>query len=185
MNKWYLALAYCVGAASGIAGTVLYFKKKNSKVSDDDDVITMESVKNKHQQKEAEVKPDSISNDVNLHTEYDRICHDNGYTNDESKGDDKVMVKPKPYVISPAEFGEDETHETETLLYFDDGVLTDSEYIPIEDVERMVGSKTLTTFGMYEEDAVYVRNDEHLMDYEILRDLRKYRDVASDPPEEG
>lgn len=185
MNKLYLALAYGLGAASGIVSTVLYFKKKNSKVPDDADIVTMESVRSKHQQKENDL--DNTSGAENLHEEYDHICYDNGYTNtkNENKGDEKLMSKPKPYVISPAEFGDDETHETETLLYFDDGILTDSEYIPIEDVERMVGSQALTTFGMYEEDAVYVRNDEHLMDYEILRDLRKYRDVASDPPEEG
>lgn len=92
------------------------------------------------------------------------------------KGDELTV---KPYVISPDEFGEkyDEGYETETLTYYADGVLTDDADDIIENIPAMVGKDFDKHFGEYEEDAVYVRNEKHKADYEILRDSRKYEDV--------
>ena len=46
----------------------------------------------------------------------------------------------------------------------------------IEDVEGTVGTDSLTHFGEYEDDSVFVRNDEKQIDYEILLDSDKYYD---------
>ena len=81
-----------------------------------------------------------------------------------------------PYVISPDEFGED--YETETLTFYSDGVLV--YYISdelVEDVDATIGSDSLSHFGEYEDDAVYVRNDSLKKDFEILRDSMKYSEV--------
>ena len=69
-------------------------------------------------------------------------------------------------------------YTTETLTYYADHVLTDDFDNPIEDVEAMVGEESLNHFGEYEEDAVYVRNERHKIDYEILLDERKYTEVV-------
>lgn len=82
-----------------------------------------------------------------------------------------------PYVISPEEFGEKDGYETVSLNYYADGVLTDDDDEIIDDVDTIVGSESLTHFGEYEEDSVFVRNDAHRCDYEILKDLRRYSDV--------
>ena len=76
------------------------------------------------------------------------------------------MVKG-PYVISPDEYDEND-YETETLYYYPDGVLTDTYDNVIVDIEETVGKKSLTCFGEYEEDSVFVRNDDLETDYEIL-----------------
>ena len=81
-----------------------------------------------------------------------------------------------PYVISPEEFDE-EGYETISLTYYADGVLADEQNFPIEDVEDTVGKDALNSFGEYEDDSVYVRDDDKGIDYEILLDIRKYSEL--------
>ena len=89
----------------------------------------------------------------------------------------------KPYVISPDEFGEFGDYEKISLTYFADGVLTDENNYPLdEDSYELVGRESLTHFGEYEEDSVFVRNDAAKCDYEILLDQRMYADVRETMP---
>lgn len=83
-----------------------------------------------------------------------------------------------PYVISPDEFGE-VGYETASLTYYADGVLTSENDVPIppEEIEDCVGPDALTSFGQYEEDSVFVRDDSIKMDIEILRDTRTYAEL--------
>lgn len=87
----------------------------------------------------------------------------------------------KPYVIAPEEFGECE-YETVSLTYYADGVLTDDQDIIVEDVDFVIGRESLNHFGEYEDDSVFVRNDELKADYEILLDTSKYSDIVKQNP---
>ena len=89
-----------------------------------------------------------------------------------------------PYVISPEEFGEDDTYDRINLTYYADGVLADENDEEVENVDGTVGLDSLETFGTYEDDSVHVKNDRLRAYYEILRDERNYEDVMagrSDP----
>lgn len=108
------------------------------------------------------------------------VNYSGGDSNIES--DEGVPNVKKPYILSPAEFSSDEAYQTETLFYFEDEVLTDDDYNPIEDVEGMVGEESLTTFGQYEDDAVYVRNERYLTDYEIILEPRRFADLPKSKP---
>lgn len=81
-----------------------------------------------------------------------------------------------PYVIPPQEFGEnrDDNYAEESMVYYTDGVLTFSNGDIVEDIVGTIGYESLTKFGEYEDDAVYVRNDKYKVDYEILLDLDAY-----------
>lgn len=70
-------------------------------------------------------------------------------------------------VISPVELG-DSDYETITLKYYDDDILTDERDEIIEDPVGIVGDDFKKHFGEYEDDCVYVRNDNLDVDYEIL-----------------
>lgn len=94
---------------------------------------------------------------------------------------EEVTFMAVPHVIAPDEFGNDDEYETVSLTYYADGVLTDEDDIPIEDVDDLVGEDSLTHFGEYEDDSVHVRNDRLKCDYEILYDTRNYSDVVGDP----
>jgi len=83
-----------------------------------------------------------------------------------------------PYTISPEEF-KDSTYETKTLMYYADKVLADDDYNILDDIRGCIGEDALGEFGKYEDDAVYVRNDQQGIDYEILLDERSYYKITT------
>lgn len=93
--------------------------------------------------------------------------------------------EPKPYVISPEEFGDNvDDYELISLNYYEDGVLADDWDEPIEDIDKVVGKDSLTHFGEYEDDSVYVRNDRLKCEYEILMRVGKFADKVKDDSSE-
>ena len=88
----------------------------------------------------------------------------------------------KPYVISPYDFGELDGYNQIELTYYADGTLEDDEGNIITDVDELVGQDSLFTFGEYEEDAVFVRNERLETDFQILKDYRTYEEARSIGP---
>lgn len=112
----------------------------------------------------------------------EQIISENGYTQysntvKQEEREEEENVE-KPYVITPEEFS-DSDYNSETLTYWTDGVVTDSDEERLSDdqIEELIGKDSLTHFGEYEEDSVFVRNDSLRTDYEILADTRAYGDV--------
>lgn len=125
------------------------------------------------------------------YVETDEEHEDTGYEFEEDypeTGEEVIRVKHKvnagipPKVISPEEFGELDDYDMESLIYFSDGYLTDTDYKLIKDVEDLVGSDSLKQFGEFEVDSVFVRNENYDTDYEILLDQRKYEEVSKKVP---
>lgn len=106
--------------------------------------------------------------------QYNKILKDNEYSSGEEKREAKDVEKP--YMITVDEYAELDDYNTESLYYFEDGVLTDESENIIDDVEDIVGEEALTKFDEEEVDSVYVRNDARKTDYEILRDMGNYYD---------
>ena len=87
-----------------------------------------------------------------------------------------------PYLITPGEFSES-TYEAHTLFFYADKVLADDAYNVIHDITGTIGDEALASFGMYEQDCVYVRNDILGIDYEVLIDERYFAKVSTRPVE--
>lgn len=94
---------------------------------------------------------------------------------DIKEGNEDVLDK-KPRVISPDEFGEEGDYETATLFYFNDGMITDDDQDPISDdeIKEMIGEDAVNHFGEYEDDSVFVVNDELKCYYELLKQEENY-----------
>ena len=120
---------------------------------------------------------DSVTYTNNDKDEYEEKVSELGYTKEEKGGSEKMSYYDKPYVIRPDEFGELDDYETISLTYYADKVLTDENDEPIDDVDDIVGLDSLETFGEYEDDSVFVRNDRMRVDYEILLDMRNFSDL--------
>ena len=88
----------------------------------------------------------------------------------------------RPYVIPPEEFGEMDGYSQVSLTFYADNVLTDEYDRIIPDVDKVVGFDSLSHFGEYEDDSVFVRNDRLKCDYEILADQRTYFGVVLKEP---
>lgn len=123
--------------------------------------------------KETREKPVVKSTNYNNYTKYSSGCY-------EEEGVDIMRDEDRPYVIAPEEFGEFDNYECVSLTYYADKRLADDMDELVDDIEATVGYDCLDTFGDYEDDSVFVRNDRMKCDFEILLDTRKYRDVVGD-----
>jgi hypothetical protein len=92
-------------------------------------------------------------------------------------------VAKEPYIISPYDFGELDGYKQIELTYYEgDDTLEDDEYNIINDRDELIGPKALLTFGEYEDDSVFVRNERLRTDFQILKDYRSYTDARSIGP---
>lgn len=119
---------------------------------------------------------DKLKNDKENYLKYTKPYREANKITKEETSEDISNVE-KPYVLSPDEFADSE-NDVQTLTFYSDGILADDEYNIIKDINGYVGNEALNTFGEYESDVVYVRNNKYKIDYEILLDDRKFYDVA-------
>lgn len=105
---------------------------------------------------------------------YLEVLKDSGYV------PEKENNARAPYIISPYEFGEDEEYAKVTLTLYSDGVLTDEDDTPFDC--ELVGKENLRRFGEYADDALYIRNEDGLVDYEILRCESTYEELLESRP---
>lgn len=168
---------FALGAAVGSLATWKFLKTKYEQIAQEE----IDSVKEVFARREMERDEESdyphvafdepCVDSAAFHTELSNKISELGYSNDEGE------TPMAPYIITPDEFGEFDDYETISLTYYADGVLTDDMDEPIEDVDGLVGVDSLSHFGEYEDDSVFVRNDRMKADYEILSDLRNYSDI--------
>lgn len=163
-----------IGAGIGSVVTYKIVKKKYDSIIQEE----IESVKMAFS-KSAHDEPDNntdtavgISEDKNT---LEDIIDNNGYSKMSDKNEKEDTSMNKPYIISPEEFGECD-YGIITLNYYTDGVLTNEKGQIIDNLSELVGENFASHFGDYENDpdTVYVRNDDHKTDYEILKDYEAY-----------
>ena len=183
-------LLFAAGVAVGSLATWRYFKSKYEVVEDEIEEKT-EEAEGESEEDDPEVLESKMSYKKPPLKEYVKMVENNGYTpkthveeveEEIANGEwgDKDVYEP--FIIRPDEYGELHAYETLSLNYYADGVLTDELDNPIEDVESLVPADFADHFGEYDDNAVFVRNDNLECDYEILRDLRKFTDVVGEYP---
>lgn len=86
----------------------------------------------------------------------------------------------EPYVIRPEEFGDIEEYDKAELTFYADKILADDMDELVENVEETIGFESLSHFGEYEDDSVFVRNERTKCDYEILLDERTYAEAVEE-----
>ena len=174
VNQEFILIA--VGAIIGSAATWTYLKSKYEKQLKED----IDSVKeafgrlHKEEEKKEEERPYTPTKD-DLDT-LKKTIETNGYKDYSNKKEEEEKEMNEPYVISPDEYDE-LGYNTKSFTYWEDGVVTDNDGNIVEDYEDHIGDDALNHFGEYEDDSVFVRNDDEQMDYEILLDGRNYHDV--------
>lgn len=193
-NKTGYFLAFFVGAAAGTTISWKLLKTKYERIADEEiasvkEVFgkirddTIEAVKDKLDIESPSEKfglTDTISASEIMDniTVKDVIAQYDPSADLEAVKYESPSEDDRPYVIRPDEFGEFTGYELVTLYYFADRVLTDDDFVPVDDIDITVGRDSLDHFGEYEDGCVYVRNDVFKCDYEILVDLRCYSDIS-------
>lgn len=184
MNKLSYLLAFAAGALIGSAATWYFVKDKYEKLAQEEIDSVKETFKKSYE--DQEVKHEEEIHKVE-NKYYNSLAQNYNYEKKsrpetilEEDEEEEVRKMDEPYVIKPYEFGDYIDYEQISLLYFADGVLADEDTLDvIDDIEETVGEYFADHFGEYEEDSVYVRNDAKRCEYEILKDERQYKDIAS------
>lgn len=187
MSKVTGLIIFVLGAATGSIVTWQFAKKKYEQIAEEEinsvkemflkreqDARDVEITVEPQPSVEASLKKFEEKPDISTYAE---ILKNEAYVPEGTE-----MVENKPYVISPDEFGEFEDYDTISLTYYADQVLVDDGGDKIEDVDDVVGMESLTRFGEYEDDSVFVRNDRLRCDYEILMDERTYSEAQKERP---
>lgn len=175
---------FAVGAAAGSAVAWKIAKNKYAQIAQEeiDSVKEAFSIRRGNGDTEAtdNIQVDDEHEKVGkVRSEYEKIVNENKYTTEseeEEVKEDQEMDDDKPYVIAPEEYG-DCDYATVSLTIYADGIVTNEQDKIVDNVDELVGNESLTHFGEYEDDSVYVRNDKLKIDFEILKDYRDYSEI--------
>lgn len=193
MSKGTGFIIFALGAAVGSVGTWYYVKKKYEQYANEEIASVKSRYANAYEKPVEKTEEIEASQEVANKAkekpsvvEYARKLSEEGYFDySEVSSSDQEKTVPNstaPYVISPDEFREYDDYDVISLTYYSDHILTDENDEIVEDVENTVGFESLTHFGEYEDDSVFVRNERLKVDYEILLDQREYSDVIKTKP---
>lgn len=189
-NSVITGFSFLLGMGIGAYVTYMYVKDMYAEIAQEE----INSVKEAYAEKAKNLKRDDITEDEKKEkekadkaknkpdiSEYAAKLKESGYTNysEISQEDNAVEV---PYVIAPEDYGENDEYETISLTYYSDGVLTDEDDEVITNPGELVGKDFASHFGDYEDDSVFIRNDDRKIDFEILMDYRTYQDVLKAKP---
>ena len=202
-SKFINVLVFAVGAAVGSAVTWKIVKDRYERIVQEEiesvKKVFAETLNDINTQEEENVEEDEEEPDVSFRQvswddiedddeefdegdmdEYEQLVK---YYNREKGGPENMATDvKKPYVISPYDFGELDGYRTVELTYYADGILEDEDYTIVPDPDDLLGPEALTTFGEYEDDAVFVRNEQLQADFQILKDYRTYAEARSIGP---
>lgn len=172
----YAAVGFIAGVVSGAAVAGYYFKKKYEERLDAEVRSVKESFGRVYSGKKDSDHSDDESNSI---TEDDSIIKRNVDTSktDYTKCFDNPSVEPidvkiddgtqkeklepgeYPYVLDDYEYMQDDESTKIELLYFSDGLITDENWDPVEDLSRIIDPKDLEEFVNSDEDSIYTRSD--------------------------
>lgn len=152
-----------------------HYSRKNAVANNSEDISNVSNDEADRKAAMAKEKP-SISSYMN-------IVKKEGYTdysNTSSEDDENNDILP--YVISPNDFGEEDGYDTMNFTYYADGVVADETNHVVENANDILGEDFETHFGEYEDDSVFIRNPNTMVDYEILSDYRTYKEILKENP---
>ena len=175
-NKLVGILSFAVGGAVGFAAANKLMKDKYEQLVQDEIDSVKAAFRKEHPLPEKKERPKPTEKERKAYSEYTSKL---GYTEEK-----KPAPVQEPHIISPEEFGDQDEYDEISLTYYADGTVTDDNdrAMSEDEVEETIGKESLTHFGEYEDDSIFVRNDRLKADYEVLMDQRSYADVLREKP---
>ena len=190
----------CIFATGAIVGAAVAAKAVREKYQQEAEEEIAEMREYYRELKKEATKVDTTEDDTKEESKEDfrpieelaeaeGIIKDKGYVNYTNYNDtdynennkEEQVDEDEIYIIDPEEFGgENGEYDTATLTYFKDGVLAD-EVDEVVTYNVIGGEENLQPFKDYPDcTAVYVRDDNIMVDYEILRDPYQYDEYKMD-----
>ena len=187
-DKLSSVIIFCGGVFIGGFLTWDFFKTKYEKIADEEIASVKETFEHREPRLDKNYKVEEAlkGNDA-----YINIIDSNSYRNysntaieTDKKGGTADMELKQPYVITPEQYEDNVDYTKVSLTWYSDEVLED-DWGNVLDPDDVIGSDALKTFGQYEKDSVFVRDDEEQIDYEVLLDTRSYKETYGHDPVEA
>lgn len=187
-DKLSSVIIFCGGVFIGGFLTWDFFKTKYEKIADEEIASVKETFEHREPRPDKNYKVEEAlkGNDA-----YINIIDSNNYRNysntaieTDKKGGTANMELKQPYVITPEQYEDNVDYTKVSLTWYNDEVLED-DWGNVLDPDDVIGSDALKTFGQYEKDSVFVRDDDEQIDYEVLLDTRSYKETYGHDPVEA
>lgn len=198
-DKLSSVIIFCGGVFIGGFLTWDFFKTKYEKIADEEIASVKETFEHREPRpdKNYNVEEALKGNDTYINVSPGvaerviQIIDSNGYRNysntaieTDKKGGTADMELKQPYVITPEQYEDNVDYTKVSLTWYNDEVLED-DWGNVLDPDDVIGSDALKTFGQYEKDSVFVRDDDEQIDYEVLLDTRSYKETYGHDPVEA
>lgn len=198
-DKLSSVIIFCGGVFIGGFLTWDFFKTKYEKIADEEIASVKETFDHREPRpdKNYKVEEELKGNDAYINVSPGvaerivQIIDSNGYRNYSNtaietgkKGGTADMELKQPYVITPEQYEDNVDYTKVSLTWYNDEVLED-DWGNVLDPDDVIGSDALKTFGQYEKDSVFVRDDDEQIDYEVLLDTRSYKETYGHDPVEA
>lgn len=178
-NVLIFVVGAVAGAAAGSFATYKYVEKKYKQIADEEIASVVERFSNRNKPTEnhnnyAEEEKRELVNEPKVieesaeFIEYKEMIDNLNYHSldlDTEKTEDDTVA---PYLITPEEFGDEPGYDTKTFTWYSDNVLADDDDLIVSDYDLLIGD-ALDHFDDFADKAVFVRNENELCDYEILK----------------
>ena len=198
-DKLSSVIIFCGGVFIGGFLTWDFFKTKYEKIADEEIASVKETFEHREPRPDKNYKVEEAlkGNDEYINVSPGvseriiKIIDSNGYRNysnteieTDKKGGTADMELKQPYVITPEQYEDNVDYTKVSLTWYNDEVLED-DWGNVLDPDDVIGSDALKTFGQYEKDSVFVRDDDEQIDYEVLLDTRNYKETYGHDPVEA
>ena len=198
-DKLSSVIIFCGGVFIGGFLTWDFFKTKYEKIADEEIASVKETFEHREPRPDKNYKVEETlkGNDEYINVSPGvaeriiKIIDSNGYRNysntaieTDKKGGTADMELKQPYVITPEQYEDNVDYTKVSLTWYNDEVLED-DWGNVLDPDDVIGSDALKTFGQYEKDSVFVRDDDEQIDYEVLLDTRSYKETYGHDPVEA
>ena len=198
-DKLSSVIIFCGGVFIGGFLTWDFFKTKYEKIADEEIASVKETFEHREPRPDKNYKVEEAleGNDEYINVSPGvaeriiKIIDSNGYRNysnteieTDKKGGTADMELKRPYVITPEQYEDNVDYTKVSLTWYNDEVLED-DWGNVLDPDDVIGSDALKTFGQYEKDSVFVRDDDEQIDYEVLLDTRSYKETYGHDPVEA
>lgn len=184
-DKLSSVIIFCGGVFIGGFLTWDFFKTKYEKIADEEIASVKETFEHRESRPDKNYK---VEEELKGNDAYVNIIDSNGYRNysnttieTNKKGGTADMELNHPYVITPEQYEDNVDYTKVSLTWYSDEVLED-DWGNVLDPDDVIGRDALATFGQYEDDSVFVRDDDEQIDYEVLRDTRSYEETYGHDP---
>lgn len=186
-----IIVAFILGAAAGVASSMLYFKTKYEQKADAEIQeirdLYAKKIEAKEKKEDTPITSHQVTKADDLHATARHISEYTKYTPKEEPAEvqseepeDGIHVEkvdfapmknpnpPKPYLIDPSDYGQDDNFDPLCWEWYTDGILANENDEIVDDIQEWIGDG-LKVFAETEDNLFWVRNEKYGVDIEVAR----------------